>query len=532
MKHFVVALIASLLPSIYSHANINVIPLPTEVTELDGTYTLPHKLTISYNDESIKLAAEYLRQLLAPATGFEIKTKRGHRGDIRLFCSNRYKIADEAYTLTTSNSKGISIKSSGYKGIIHGISTLRQLLPIQIESGSLIGDVTWTIPAVKIKDEPRFEWRGLMLDPVRHFFTVDETKHLLDLMALYKFSKFHWHLVDSQAWRIEIKKYPLLTSKGCWRISENEYMDNKCREIAKRENDPSFLLPESNFKLVDGVMMYGGFYTQDEIREIVEYASIRGIDIVPEIDMPGHSGATTYCYPEYSCDGLGEPMCIGNDATLEFARDVFTEVFDLFPYEYAEIGGDEVNREKWKRCPKCQERIRKENLAGVEELQAWFTSQMEVFFNENGRRLIGWDEILEGGVSSTAVINWWRGDHPEVIANAFDNGNEVICCPTDYCYLDYNQAKYTTRKLYEASIVPSGIEEDKAKLVKGMQANIWTEMIPSESRMQYMAFPRAIALSEKAWTDKHGSDWDSFVGRLEHSLRRLAFMGVAYCPLD
>ena len=513
-------------------ASVNIIPQPTCIEVKKGCYVLPEKLTIGYNNEILEPAAQYLIEKLAPATGYSIIPRKGVKGNISLQLTSPVNQEDESYTLQSSI-EGVTIESSSYKGIIHGISTLRQLLPYQIEAEAVIRGLKWEVPAVKIQDAPIYEWRGLMLDPVRHFYSVSETKRLIDIMALYKFSKFHWHLIDSQAWRIEIKKYPLLTDKGAWRNPKEEYIDVACEQRAINEKNPVMHLPQNYFKIQDGKRLYGGYYTQDDIREIVAYAAVRGIDVVPEIDMPGHNWMATQCYPWLSCGHDGtDPLCLGSDSVMQFCRDVFKEVFELFPYNFTEIGGDEVGRGKWANCPLCQARIKEQNLGGLEELQSWFTREMEKYFNENGRRLIGWDEILEGGVSPTATVNWWQGYHGDVVQRSTAGGNEVICCPTTYCYFDYPQDNNTMRTLYEGDVVPTDLSAEQKKLVKGMQANIWCEYIPSEARMQYMVFPRALALAEKAWTTQSQQGWDSYLYRLNDHLMRLSTMKVNYRPLN
>lgn len=529
--HLMIAAAAVFFMSVPANAELNIIPKPAQVVEKEGAFVLPEKFSISFDNKAIKPAACYLQEILSPATGSTIKVKKGRKGAISLQLVKGDR-EDESYTLV-SGENGVVIKSSSYKGIIHGISTLRQMLPYQIEFKSVLRGIEWTVPAAEISDKPEYEWRGLMLDPVRHFYSVEETKKLLDIMSLYKFSKFHWHLIDSQAWRIEIKKYPLLTEKGAWRDPLGEYIDKACMERSVNENDPAMKLPEEHFRMIDGKKMYGGYYTQEDIREIVEYAAVRGIDVVPEIDMPGHNWTATQCYPWLSCGHDGtDPLCLGSDEVINWAKDVFKEVFDLFPYSYAEIGGDEVSRKKWENCELCQARIKNENLGSLEELQSWFTREMEKYFNANGKRLIGWDEILEGGVSPTAIVNWWQGYHADVVQKSTAGGNEVICCPTTYCYFDYPQDANTMRTLYEGAVVPTDLNADQAKLVKGMQANIWGEFIPSEARMQYMVFPRALAIAEKAWTEKGQQNWDCYFARLQSHLSRLETMDVKYRPID
>lgn len=517
---------------VVSNASINIVPLPSSVKETNGTYQLRDGATVVYNNKLLKPAAGYLVEKLAPATGYSFEVRKGVRGDICLVLADNKNPEDESYTLSVS-ANGIVIASASYKGIIHGISSLRQLLPHEIESPSKVAGKVWTVPTVEISDKPAYEWRGMMLDPVRHFYSMEETKRFLDHMALYKFSKFHWHLIDSQAWRIEIKKYPLLTDKGAWRDPAKENIDVACEKMAKEGNDPAMKLPRAYFKTKDGKEVYGGYYSQKEIKEIVAYAAVRGIDVVPELDMPGHNHMATRCYPWLGCahDGT-DPLCVGSDATLKFCKNVYKEVFRLFPFGYAEIGGDEVKRKKWENCPLCQERVRKEGLKDMAELQSWFTREMEKFFNKHGRRLIGWDEILEGGVSPTATVNWWQGYHTDVVQKSTSGGNEVICCPTTFCYFDYGQDSTTIKKLYTSDIVPADLTPQQKRLVKGIQANIWGEYIPTEARMQYMVFPRILALAEKAWTADGSQNWDDFVYRLVGQTMRLDALKINYRPLE
>ncbi len=509
-------------------AEVNIIPQPTRVTEKVGSFVLKPCATIAYNNKSLLPAAEYLREKLHPATGYELPIRKGKKADIVLSLNAQCQTGAEGYKLTATTS-GILIEAASYRGIVHGIASLRQLLPYQIEETTLQPYVTWMVPAVEIEDTPNFEWRGMMLDPVRHFFTVEETKRFLDIMALYKFSKFHWHLVDSQGWRLEIKQYPLLTDDSGFRNPADEHWDRRCNEIAKNDNNPRMTVPMTadRTRMRGDVLEYGGYYTQDEVRDLVEYALVRGIDIVPEFDVPGHSYAATKCYPWLSCAGDGrDPICVGKDTSLEFCRNVYKEIFELFPYDYVEIGGDEVNRSAWKKCPDCQKRIKDQGVKDEAELQSWFTCTMEKYFNENGKKLIGWDEILEGGVSKSATVNWWRGDHTDVVQRSTSGGNEVILCPFTFCYFDYAQDNNTLKTLYTGDIVPTDLSAEQLKLIKGMQGNIWCERIPTEAQMQYMVFPRALALAEKAWTPSNKQNWDGFYPRLLKHVLRLKTMGV------
>ena len=533
MKHFILSAALMLLMPSFAFAEVNIIPQPTRITENTGSYILKPNASIAYNDKSLLPAAEYLGEKLRPATGYDLPIAKGKKADIVLTLNTKCEAGAEGYKLTATTD-GIVIEAADYRGIVHGIATLRQLLPSQIEHTTLQPYVTWIVPAVEIKDTPNFEWRGIMLDPVRHFFSIEETKRLLDVMALYKFSKFHWHLIDSQGWRIEIKQYPLLTDKGAWRDPEKEHWDRRCNEIAKNDNNTRMKVPmqADRTRMSGSVLEYGGYYTQDEVRDIVEYALVRGIDIVPEFDVPGHSYAETQCYPWLSCNDDGrDPICVGKETSLEFCRNVYKELFDLFPYEYVEIGGDEVNRSAWKKCDKCQQRIKDLGLKDEAELQSWFTCTMEKFFNDNGKKLIGWDEILEGGVSKSATVNWWRGDHTDVVQRSTEGGNEVILCPFTFCYFDYAQDNNTLKNLYTGDIVPTDLSAKQLTLIKGMQGNIWCERIPTEAQMQYMVFPRALALAEKAWTKNSQQKWDGFYFRLLKHVDRLKTMGIDQRPL-
>jgi len=526
--------------AVAAQAAVNIIPKPTSVTEMDGAFLLKNSMTIGYNDPSLQPAATYLQELLTETTGLSFRTKAG-KGKIQLSLSPLVEGEnDEAYGLV-SDKKGILITAQSYRGIINGIATLRQLQTPSynwennIEKLSLSKEEVWrrSIPSVVITDSPNFHWRGLMLDPVRHFFSVEETKALLDQMALYKLNKFHWHLSDNEGFRMEIKAYPGLTSDTvAWR--RYNYHDRQCLERASKENNPAMLIPWKYFKEVEGFgELYGGYYTQEEISDVIQYAAIRGIDVIPEIDMPGHNGAACYCYKWLSCTQNGvEPLCLGRQSTIEFAEKVYDEVFRLFPYEYVSIGGDEVNRRRWSECDECKKRIESEGLKDVNELQAWFTKRMEKYFNAHGRRILGWDEILEGGLSKTATVHWWRGDHPDVTQKSTAMGNEVVLCPFTFLYFDYAQDDNTLRQIYDGDIVPTDLTPEQLKLIKGMQGNIWCERIPSEARLQWMVFPRALALAEKAWTPRKDQNWDDFFPRLRAHLKRLDAMGIQYRPLQ
>ena len=520
-----------LLAPLCVQASVNIIPLPSHVQEGKGTFLLKDGMNIGVNDPVLADAADYLKQMLSRATGYQDIAIRRGTGDINLVLVPAEDKEDEAYTLNVSRG-GITIKAGTYRGVVNGISTLRQLLPNEIESLTPVTGVNWTVPVVQVQDKPAYHWRGLMLDPSRHFYSVEETKQFLDHMALYKYNKFHWHLTDGVAWRIQINKYPLLTQRGAWREFRLD-IDINCEKRAQNENNPTLLLPTKYIREENGRRLYGGFYTQDEVKDVVRYAAIRGIDVIPEIDMPGHFWCGTQAYPLLSCGQDGnDPLCLGKELTLEFCRNVWQEIFQLFPYEYAHIGGDEVDRSRWVGCPDCQKRIAEEKLRDVTELQAWFTKDMERFFNQHGRKLMGWDEILEGGVSRTATVYWWRGDHADVAQKSTQMGNQVVICPTTYCYFDYGQDDNTLKRIYTSDVIPADLSAEQLKLVKGIQSNVWGEFIPTVGRMQFMVFPRALAMVEKAWTPNDAQNWENFEHRLKSHLHRLNAAGINYRPLQ
>ena len=509
-------------------AEVNVIPKPENMEETGNGPRISSLTSIGVNDDVLLPAGQYLQEMLARYQGKDVKLKKG-KGRITLRLCDPDS-TDEHYILV-SDAKGVRVEAHSYRGIINGIATLRQLLPASLENGVLEKGSRQTLPGVRISDGPVFHWRGLMLDPVRHFYSVEETKRLLDHMALYKMNKFHWHLIDDQACRIEVKQYPRMTREGAYHPFNA--LDKACIARGEKEKNPTFFIPEKYIREKDGEKLYGGFYTQEEIKDVIAYAAVRGIDVVPEIDMPGHSTVACQCYPQFSCGNQGaSPLCLGKDETIEYAKRFFNEVFELFPYEYVSIGGDEVDRTRWNQCPDCQKRIADEHLANAEELQAWFTKGMEKYFNAHGRRLLGWDEILEGGLSKTATVHWWRGDHPDVTQRATAMGNEVVLCPFTFCYFDYPQDNNTLRRIYDGHIVPTDLTSEQLKLIKGMQANIWCEYIPTEARMQFMVFPRALALAEKAWTPDSRQNWDDFKLRLTAHLERLHALGINYRPLE
>lgn len=511
--------------------DVSIIPIPKEIKNANGEFTLKDGMTIGVADKQLLPAANYLSGLLSRSTGYIYNVREGD-GDISLAVSDIAGQNEGAYTLDVSSGK-VQIKGNTYGGVISGIESLRQLLPAEIESPEVVSDIIWSVPAIQITDAPRFGWRGLMLDVSRHFYTKEEVKELLDMMALYKLNKFHWHLTDDQGWRVEIKRYPLLTEKGAWRTFNNH--DRECMRLAKVQDNPDYEIPAEKLRITQGDTLYGGFYTQNDIKEIVEYAGVRGIDVIPEIDMPGHMLAAVSNYAGVSCfnqTGWGttfsSPVCPGKDSALEFCKNVYSEIIPLFPYKYIHLGADEVEKTNWKKCPDCQKRMKDNGLKTEEELQAWFVHDMEKFFNENGKEMIGWDEILEGGLSPTATIMWWRSWHPQSVPDATAQGNHAIMSPNTNFYFDYQQDKNSLPGVYNFNPMLESLNDAQKALILGMQANLWCEYIPSFERAQYMIMPRMMALSEQAWSDPSVKSWDGFTERLVKQFPRLNIMGVNY----
>ncbi|MDZ7689916.1 MAG: beta-N-acetylhexosaminidase [Balneolaceae bacterium] len=433
----------------------------------------------------------------------------------------------EAYDLSVDQD-GVTITAPTIQGVFYGVQTLRQLLPPEIEhtDPTLVPQsVKWTVPYVKIQDYPRFSYRGMHLDVARHFFPVEFVKQYIDLLAMYKMNRFHWHLTEDQGWRIEIEKYPRLTEIGA------------CRD--------STLVGHYGSGIWDGER-YGGFYTQDEIREVVEYAQQRHITIIPEIEMPGHSSAVLAAYPQFGCKengdyqvqttwGVFEDIYCPREETFTFLEDVLTEVMALFPSEYIHIGGDEAPKVQWKESDFAQQVIQREGLADEHELQSYFITRMERFLNENGRQIIGWDEILEGGLAPNATVMSWRGIEGGVAAA--QQGHDVVMTPTSHLYLDYYQANpdteplaiggFTTlEKTYSYEPVPEELSAEEAQHILGAQGNVWTEYMKSGEKVEYMAYPRALAVAELDWTPKSQKNFNLFWRRLQHHFNRFEIMGI------
>lgn len=433
---------------------------------------------------------------------------------------------EEEYNLAVSP-EDVTISGKTEKGVFYGTQTfLQMILPYAKKKNSV------KVSGVTINDYPRFKWRGIMLDESRHFFGVEFVKKLIDQMARLKLNIFHWHLIDDQGFRIEIKQYPKLTQIGAWRLdNENDVWNYSVFQPG--EDDPK----------------YGGFYTQEEIKDIVAYATERQITIVPEVEMPGHATSMIWAYPQLSCrselwtiaEGRGfefsDPLCAGNEKTFEILEGVLSEVIDLFPSYYIHIGGDECKKDPWGECPKCRKRMKEENLENLHQLQSYFIKRIEKFVRTKNRVIIGWDEILEGGLAPEAAVMSWRGYAGGI--EAAEMGHEVVMSPTSFCYLDYYQGNPQTepkaiggnlplRKVYEFDPIPKDLSSDKHHLILGGQANVWTEHIFDTEYCEYMTFPRAFAMAEVLWSQKEKLDFNDFLDRITPRYRSLASMGVNF----
>ncbi|MBC8182859.1 beta-N-acetylhexosaminidase [candidate division KSB1 bacterium] len=517
---------------------LSLIPKPTKIFKQMGyfTFTPGMKIYLDSKEKQSQLVADYIVNKLNKSTGYELKIENKPGSDqlknaIILSTNEINKnLGDEGYKLTV-DTNFVSISAAKPAGLFYGVQTLRQLLPVEIESKEPVADVKWKISCVEIEDIPRFKWRGAHLDVCRHFFPKEFVKKYIDILAMHKLNTFHWHLTEDQGWRVEIKKYPKLTEIGAWRVDRNGIHWNK--------REPQQPVEKAT---------YGGFYTQEEIKEIVEYAKNRFITVVPEIEMPGHAVAALASYPEYSCFGgpftvitggywpIKDIYCAGKEGTFEFLENILDEVIPLFPGEFFHIGGDEAFKENWEKCPDCQNRIKEEGLKNEHQLQSYFIKRIEKFLNSKGKRLIGWDEILEGGLAPNATVMSWRGFEGGI--EAANAGHDVVMSPTSHCYFDYYQAKkgeplaiggfLPLKKVYSFEPIPPKIDPDKKHHILGAQANVWTEYIPTPEHAEYMLLPRLSALAEVVWSPENLRNYKSFQYRMKKHYVRLTNMGVNY----
>jgi hexosaminidase len=523
---------------------VAIIPEPVSMIVSNASLELSDAITIITNtkDAELQKMVQRLSAQLLRTHFVDVAIKEGKtltKDALYIGLVNDKSIPEEGYRLTI-NENGISLTASKHAGIFYGIQTLLQLLPNDVESNDRYDEV-WLVRHVTIEDHPRFGWRGLMLDVSRHFFTVAQVKQYIDDMVKYKFNLLHLHLTDDQGWRIEIKSLPKLTEVGAWRVERTGTFGN-------------FTPPTP-----DEPRTYGGFYTHEDIKELVKYAAERYVDILPEIDVPGHSLAAIAAYPELSCTPgnyyvspgdrfmvwpgggqhfyglLDNTICPANEKSYEFMDKVFTEVAQLFPFEYIHMGGDETARNFWEKTDAIKAMMQKENLKDLDEVQSYFVKRMEKIIRSKGKKMIGWDEILQGGLAPNAAVMSWRGMQGGIEAAKL--GHEVVMSPTQFTYIDYMQGDaiieppvYETlrlKKAYQFEPLPEGVD---AKLIKGGQANLWSEQVYNMRHAQYMTWPRAFAIAEALWSPKEKRDWNNFTKRVEHHFNRFDVADVKYSP--
>ena len=529
--------------TVRSQQSIKIIPEPVSLIKGAGSFELPKEIRISAPvSKELSPTIQFLQQKLSTATGYAASTTtETKQANILLELVPGDQLGGEGYILSV-NSTRILIRANKPAGLFYGVQSLLQLLHPAIESKQLVQNVKWEIPAVEIKDQPKLNWRGLMLDVSRHFFTVDEVKQYIDAMVRYKYNMLHFHLTDDEGWRLEIKSLPKLTEVGAWRINRTGTFN-------------SFGTPEPNEPKT-----YGGFYTHEDIKELVRYASERFVNIIPEIDVPGHSLAAVAAYPELSCTlgadkyqpRYGQPimdwsrgappialldntLCPANEKVYGFMDNVLTEVAQLFPFEYIHLGGDEAPHNFWEKNAQVQALMKREGLKTIPQVQAYFEKRVETIVKAKGKKMMGWDEVLEGGVSPSTAIMSWRGEKAGIEAS--QKGHYVVMSPTQFAYIDYMQgdvavespvyAKLLLNQSYKFNPLPKGAN---AKYILGGQANLWTEQVYTMRYAEYMTWPRGFAIAESLWSPEEKKNWDGFVAKTEDHFKRLQYAETNYSP--
>ena len=506
--------------------SVDIVPEPSDVRVGEGVFSLTRRTEIRLpdGDSALVRTAELFGELAGKSLGRPLTVVRGGGQESGAICVALGDLPAEAYVLSVRSDR-IDLTGGSPAGVFYGFQTLRQLLPESALRGERARAID--LPVVEIRDEPRIGYRALLLDVGRHFFGPEEVKSVIDLMAMHKLNRLQWHLTEDQGWRIEIRKYPELTRRGAWR----DRSDLRPAEDGRPEKDPQ---------------PYGGYYTQQQVREIVRYAADRFIEIVPEIEMPGHAMAALASYPWLGCLGEGyevpslwgvkeDVYCAGKDSTFVFLEDVLTEVTDLFPYGLVHIGGDECPKARWKECPRCQRRMRDEGLGSEEELQSYFVRRIERFLASRNRRMVGWDEIRQGGLSETAIVLSRKRE--QGLRSALENGNDVIMTPYMNCYFDYYQGSRETEPLAFGGFLPlrtaydldpfEGLDAEQSRRILGVQCNLWTEFVATLDHAEYMLLPRLAAFAERAWTGGEG-DYPDFLRRLKSLSRLYDAQGYEY----
>lgn len=546
MKKIILPVISLLLGlSVFPQApeEIAIIPQPVSMARAQGSFKLTGNVTINVpaGNAEIGTAADLFEKQVETAAGFPLKvisTGAASSNSIQVSMINDATIGNEGYKLDVTT-QGITIRANKPAGVFYAFQTLLQLMPKEVESKKQVAKDSWDVPAVSITDYPRFAWRGMMFDVSRHFFTKDQVKSFIDDMVKYKFNLLHFHLTDDQGWRIEIKSLPKLTSVGAWRV-------DKTGSFMKLSNPTP-----------DEPKDYGGFFTHDDIRELIRYAGERFVNVLPEVDVPGHSMAFVAAYPELSCTpgtyqvnsgekfmvwekggfyGLTDNnLCPANEQTYVYLDKVFTEVAELFPFEYIHMGGDECATNFWAKSEAVKALMKKEGMKSIHEVQGYFSRRVAKIIESKGKKVIGWDEILEGGIDKNSAVMSWRGTKGGIAAAKL--GHEVVMTPSTNVYVDLMQGDaiieppvYATvrfKKAYEFEPVPEGVDP---KLIKGGQANLWTEQVYNMRHLQYMVWPRTFAVSESLWSQAKQKEWNGFVQRVEKHLQRFDVAEKKYAP--
>jgi len=522
-RRFCLVILANICVLASYAQQVSIIPMPSSLQINKGQFKLNAQVSVLISAEELRPLAEYFIETIKARNGITLplttRKKEVSRSAVILQLIPGAPGKGEGYSLEVSPTS-ITITASKLPGLFYGVQSLFQLIPV---TGELV------LPALKIKDEPRFGWRGLMLDVSRHFFSVSDVKRMIDEMVNYKFNLLHLHLTDDQGWRLQVKSLPELTSTGAWRVPRSGlWWDRECPKEGEQAT-------------------YGGFYTQEEVKDIIAYAASRYVDILPEIDVPGHSLAAIATYPELSSTGLhykvnpgckfygvdDNSLCAGKESTYKFMEKVLSEVAALFPFEYIHIGGDECYKGFWEKCPDCQKKMKENGLKDVNELQSYFIRRMEKILQAKGKKLMGWDEILEGGLAPNATVMSWRGMQGGI--DAAKQNHHVVMSPNTFAYLDLYQgdpaiepptySELRLKKVYEFEPVPDSID---AGFVLGGQGNLWTESVPTFRHAEYMLWPRSFALAEVLWSPKQSRDWPKFLVRTKANLQRLSAMDVNY----
>ncbi len=527
-----------------SSSQVSIIPEPVSLKQNEGTYDFKSTIVIGgeVTNVSVKKIAEWLKEKLS-VTGLPVTiASANEKADINLSLNKAANatIGREGYQLAASASNGVVITANEPAGLFYGVQTFIQLLPAAIESKSVAKNISWSVPAVEVTDYPRFGWRGLMFDISRHFFNKEQIKQYMNTMVKYKYNLLHLTLANDEGWRVEIKALPKLNSVGSWNV--------------KRTGTFGTFIPPTDDEPRD----YGGYLTHEDVRDLVQYAKDRFINILPEIDVPGHSLAAIASYPELVCTPgkyrvrsgekimewpanahfyglIDNSLCPANEKVYEFLDKVFTEVAQLFPFEYIHMGGDETARNFWEKSDAIKALMKRENLKNLDEVQSYFVKRVEKIINSKGKKMIGWDEILDGGLAPNAAVMSWRGMKGGV--QAAKMGHEVVMSPTTYAYLDYMQgdgmieppvyASLRLNKTYEFEPVPDGVDP---KFIKGGQANLWTEQVYNMRHAEYMTWPRAFSIAETVWSPKEKKNWNKFVAKVEDHFKRFDYAQTKYAP--